>query len=894
MGGDLNVGPPPLFHRFFRWFCHPAIVRYVEGDLLELYEERVRKQGRFRANIRFMIDVILLLRPSIIRPAEGYSRLNMYGMLKNYIVVSWRNLMRFKLFSFVNVFGLALGMSVCLLLILMLSDQHRYEQFNTKRDRVYRVITHAPNGRQPYATTPFPLGNFLGANYPAIEKTATLFPGVGGDALANGRVVEMRGYFADPAFFDLFDFQLEMGDRRSALANARSMVVTRELADYLFPADNPIGKVVRFSDRHLPFPIRTDGDDQAAVDWGEFTITGVINPDLYRSHLKFDVLVSGSTLPGLHANHLVDNLEENWEWYFKAYTFVLLRANKTKDDLSFALNDALKRHESVIQADYAKGLSFGYQPLPEIQLGLMGNDTNNRLPIQGYWFLGLLAIVVIVSACVNYTNLSIARALTRAKEIGIRKVTGAARGSLMMQFLCESIVVALIALAFAVSFLLLLRPAFKGLWVNRYLDFELPLEPAVFGWFFLFALGIGVIAGLFPAFRMSGYQPIAALKKTEAGGPSRGRMRTVLSVIQFSFSLLFITTSILVFNQFRHYMTFDYGIATENVVNVELQGADYQKVSTAFAGLPGVVAVSASDLIPAAGRTNGLEVRLTPTSEPVKSWALNASEGFVDNLGLQFLAGSQVLPSNDSTSIHVLVNEALITKLGIDHPASAVGLALDGNEPGRPFIVTGVLKNFRHQLPINTHEIGPLVIFNRPSHFKYLNVRVAATSGAALIAEMQEKWKGIDPLHPMKYEYYDRELAATHEAISDLVAILGSIAVLAVAIACLGLLGMATYMTERRRKEVGIRKAMGAVDWGIAVLLSRGFIKIIAASVMIGAPLSYFLNNFWLQYLPNRVEFGFTTVCIATILLMIPGLVTISSQTYHASKAKPIDTLREE
>ncbi len=889
----MKVGPPRLFHRFFRWFCHPAIVRYVEGDLLELYYERVRRKGPFIANVRFAVDVIMLFRPSIIRPAEGYTRLNHYGMLKNYLTVSWRNLMRFKLFSFINVFGLALGMSLCLLLILMIGDQNRYEQFNTKKDRIYRVITNAPGGKQPYATTPFPLGNFLASNYPTIEKTVTLLPGVGGDVASTDRTREMRGYLTGPSFFEVFDFQLELGNAQAALVAPRSIVITKELANYLFAAENPIGKVVQFSDRKLSFPIRTDGNDQAPVSWGAFTVTGVIDQAKYKSHLQFDVLMSAATLPILRSSQLVDDLENNWEWYFKTYTFALLKPDKTIDDLSFALTDAVTRNESAIRADYAKGLTFGIQPLSEIQLGLIGNDTNNRLPIQGYWFLGFLAVIIIVSAVVNYTNLSIARALTRAKEIGIRKVTGAARRSLIFQFLCESIVVSLLALFFATGILLMIRPAFKGLWVNRYLNFELPLEPSVMGWFVFFAIGIGVVAGLFPAWRMSGYQPIAALKKVESTGSSRGRMRKALSVVQFAFSLLFITTSILVFNQFKHYMSFDYGIATENVVNVDLQGVDYQKLATAFQGVAGVVSVSASDLIPAAGRTNGIEVKLTPTSEPVKGWVIHASENFVENLGLTLVAGSTVQPSQDSLTTRILVNEALIRQLGIDNPASAVGVALEGGQ-NHTWVIHGVVKDFRHQLPINTNDIGPLVIFNRPSQFKFLNVRVAANGGAPLIAELQEKWKLVDPTHVMKYEYYDRELASTHEAISDLVTILGTIAFMAVVIACLGLLGMATYMTERRRKEVGIRKAMGAANWGIALLLSKGFIQMMVVAIVIGAPMSYFLNNFWLQYLPNRVEFGPTTVLIAVVLLIIPGFITVSSQTYHASKTKPVDILREE
>jgi putative ABC transport system permease protein len=815
-------------------------------------------------------------------------------MLKNYIKVALRNIRKYRTFSFINVFGLALAMSVCLLVILMLADQRRYDRFNTKSNNTYRILTNAPNGRQPYATSPFPLASYLASNYPVVEDAVTMLPGVGGDAQYGQRLTQMKGYFTGPSFFRVFDFDLEKGSEETALDDARSIVITSDLARYLFSDEDPMGKVIQFADRKLPFPIEHDDSGSTPVDWGSFTVTGIIDASKYKSHLRFDVLMSASTLPVLYPEKKAEDLSNNWEWYFRPYTYVLLRDGKTPADLNLALADAVKRKEASLQAEHAKGLSLQAQPLDDIQMNLKGNDTNNRMPIQGYYFLGILALVIMISACLNYTNLSIARAMTRAKEIGIRKVTGANKRALVSQFLGESIIISLLALVMSIVMLQALRPAFKSLWLNQFLEFELPADPMVYLLFTGFALFVGLIAGIYPAFRMSAYQPIMALKKQESGRTSAWGLRKALTVSQFCVSLLFITTSILIFNQFRHYMSFDYGMATENIVNVNLQGHDHRKVANELSQVPGVVSISATDLIPAAGRTNGTSIRKPGETEYKQAYAICGDEHFIDNLGLTLIAGKNVLPSNDSTTSQVVVNEDLVRSMGYSQPSQAIGEVLESKWDKQPLRIVGVVKDFRYKLLINSHEIGPLLIFNRPWNFSYVNIKVSTNDVPALISALDARWKAIDPIHIFKYEFYDDELAATNQGIFDIVSVLGFISFLAIVIACLGLLGMAMYMTERRKKEVGIRKVLGAADWGIVVLLSKTFLKVLTIAVLIGAPMSYFINNLWLEMLPNRVGFGFGTIISATLLLLMLGLITVGSQTIRASRSKPVETLKDE
>jgi putative ABC transport system permease protein len=885
--------PPRFLLEFFRWFCHPELQKYIEGDLLELYNERLKLGSKRKADWGLAGDVLLLLRPSIIRPAQSVDYINPHDMFKNYFKVGIRNILKYKVFSFINVFGLAVAMSLCMLIILMLADQRRYDAFHEKKARIYRILSTYDGARQGYATSPYPLAAALKAEYTVAEDAVTLMPGVGGDASYQQHIATMRGYFADPSFFNVFSFDLVQGDKKTALTAPFSVIISKALAEQLFEHENPLGKVIDFSDRQLAFPLEYAGIGAAPVEWGSLTVTGVMDEGAYKSHLVFDALVSTSTRQALIDGKKAEDLSNNWEWFYRAYTYVLLQPDKNEDDLNTALSDLVAHKYANLKFDQAKGFTLIGQPLTDIQTNLQGNDVNNRLPRIGYYFLSILATIVMVLACLNYTNLSTARALTRAKEIGVRKVAGANRTALVFQFLSESIITSLLALAMAVGLLLFIAPAFKGLWVNQYLNFELPSTFEVYGVFIGFAILVGIVAGLYPAFHLSLYQPIKALKNLGSAGAGKLGLRKVLSISQFVISLFFITTAILIYQQFKHYLEFDYGFTTKNIVNVQLQGHHYQKIAQAMGTVAGVSAISATDLIPAGSTNNNCELRKMNTSGDYFTLGkLMTDENFIDNLDLKIVAGKNLPVVSDSSSRFVLVNEAAVKSLGYTHPADILGQVFESKWGGELLEVVGVVKDFRYKLLINQHEIAPLVMQNVPSSFAYLNIKLASPNPMATVQRLEQAWKRVDPVHPFRYEFYDQQLAAQHQGVFDLVSILGFIAFLAITIACLGLLGMATYAAERRTKEVGIRKVLGAEDASIALLLSKEFMWMIAISIVIGAPLSYFVNNLWLQSLPNRVEFGLGILTLGVAILLALGLVTIGSQTWRASRAKPVDALK--
>ncbi|MDO6431125.1 ABC transporter permease [Flavitalea sp. BT771] len=812
-------------------------------------------------------------------------------MIFNYLKVGLRNILKYKGFSFINVFGLAAAMSVCMLIMLMLADQRSYDQFHINKKNIYRILCDAPEFRHPYATSPFPLARKLKNESPAVREATSLVMGVGGDALYNGRTVEMRGYFADTSFFDVFSFELGKGSLDAALRAPNSMVLSAEAAHRLFNDEDPIGRTVEFSDRGLSV-FSGGGESSVPVKWGIYTITGVLADKAYKSHLKFDVLVSLSSMPALINSKKMEDLGANWKNFFRCYTYALLAPGKTESDLNVSLH-------RIVSTTYAgfpdlKQFSMTGQRLTSISPGiLLGNEPNIVLPRIVYYFLSVLAFVIMLSACLNYTNLSIARALTRAKEIGVRKVNGATRKNIVLQFLSESILMALSALIMAVLFLLLIRAAFLNLWVNQSLHFSLDGGFWVYLGFAGFALLIGLVSGIYPAFYLSGFQPLKALRNFASLRPGKLGMRKILSIVQFSVSLIFIISSILIFNQSMHFLKFDYEFNSKNIVNIDLQGNEYHVVSGELAAVAGVEKISACDYVPVTGRSEGTSVKQAESRDDFKKvTVLQTDENFVDNLQLRLIAGRN-LPAGGPAGRYVLVNEAATRALGYKYPGEIIGHVLVSKwNDTIPLVVTGVLKDFHMNL--DHDQIEPLLIQNQTALFKYANVRIASRDLRGTLAALERKWKLIDPIHPLRYQFFDDQLAATSQGFFDVVSILGFLAFLAVTIACLGLLGMATYTTERRLKEVGVRKVLGASHRGIVLLLSASFIRVLIWSVLIAAPLSYMLNTLWLRKFPNRVEFGIGTIGLGTLVLLALGLLTIGSQTLRAAKQDPAKVLRTE
>lgn len=817
-------------------------------------------------------------------------------MFYNYFKTGLRNILKYKVFSFINVFGLSVALSVCMLIILMLADQKSYDQFHAKKDRTYRVLSKIEESVVPNATSPFPLSSTMREDYSIVEDATHLLPGVGGDATYGTKTVEMRGFFADSSFFNVFSFDLEEGNRHTALSNPNTIVISRELATMLFEDEDAVGKRVEFTDRGLKLQKLDFGSDPGSksVEWGSFTITGVVDLQKYKSHIKFDMLVSTASLSALYQEEKVQDFTDHWRRYSLCYTYLVLKEGVSEQKLNASLEDLVKRKYS--EFDDLTGFKLIPQSLNLITPGkFAGNPISLHLPIEAYYFLGFLALVIMLSACLNFTNLSIARALTRAREIGVRKVTGARRKDLIFQFLSESVLTVLFALALAYLILLAVKPAFMGLWANQYLNFDLQGNASTYIFFLGLALMIGLLAGTYPALYLSRYAPVKVLKNINHEKPGKLGLRKSLSAFQFVVSLFFIITSLLIYHQFRHYLDFEYGFDSENLVNIPTQGNDYQSISNILSTVPEVIRVSASGFVPATAMSNGTTgVRKFRTEqEAVPFEYMSVDTSFIRNFGLTLVAGRN-LPAASKSNNAIVINEAAVKLLGYDHPSEVIGELVEAGIYENPVEVVGVMKDFKFQTPVMEDGIGPLMFRNQPERFSYLNVRIASTDITNTLTKLENQWKSVDPVHPFQYYFFEDQLVKVNQWLGDLVSIIGFIAFLAITIACLGMLGIATYTTERKNKEVGIRKVLGAAELNIALLLSRSFLTTLAVAIVIGAPISYMINQLWLQNFPNRVDFGWGTILIGSLLLLALGLLTIGSQTIRAARRNPVDTLRSE
>ena len=890
--------PPKAALRFFRWFCHPDLRSPIEGDLMELYYERVKESGKRKADLLFIKDILQLLRPGIVRSLKGSLKLNNYSMFKNYLKIGIRNILKHRTFSFINIFGLALAMTISLAIILLLADQTGYDQFHAKKDRIFRILTSRDGSGLNNASSPLPLGNYLKKNYPFIENSTTLLPKVGGDAIfldgQSRKNTEVRGFFADEHFFNIFDFELKIGNPWSALNSPNNIVLTSNVAYQLFNDSNPLGKIIQLTDRGLGL-IKIDMGSMkegTPKDFGSYVVTGVIDERKYKSHIKFDVLVSSSSLDALYNQNLLKDDSQNWNRYSNGYTYVLLKESSNTSQLKTALEDVVSVNYS--ENETLSKLELIPQTLTEISPGIFtGNPISLSLPIEAYYILISLAVIIMLSACLNYANLSIARITSRTKEIGVRKVNGASKKNLRTQFLTESILTSFCALLLAIFILIMIQPLLDSLWFTGVFTFNLVANTEVLLAFLGFTIIVGLIAGIYPSLIVSRFTPLKALKNAVSTKANKIGLKTTLNVVQLGFSLFFIITSLLIGRQFNHFVDFDYGFNPDDLVNIPLQGNDYKTMINEFESVAGIDNISASEFVPSLMYRHGSSIRRTPDTEWLNAEKISINQNFTENLGLQLVAGEQLNPDIISFD-KILVNQTFLKKLGFEDSNAAIGQEVFVNGRKNPSIIVGVVSNFNFESPFMGDGEMPLIMYHDPQEFSYLNIKVPAKGFNTTMASLQSMWEKVDPFHPFKYYRYNEQIARSNSWLRDLVSIIAFITVLSIVISCLGLLGMAVYTTERRVKEVGIRKVLGASAFQLFGLLSKSFLKVLLISICISAPLSFLVNNFWLENIPNHVSFGIGTMLSGIIILITLVFLTISSQILSVSGRNPIDSIKYE
>ncbi|MBL0355880.1 MAG: ABC transporter permease [Chitinophagaceae bacterium] len=812
-------------------------------------------------------------------------------MIKNYFKTAWRNLMKNKTFSLINIIGLAVSMSVCLLIILIIADQKSYDRFHTKRDRIYRIATEGKNGNQmATASSALPLGQELKEGYTGIEATASLVKSIGGDVFYNDKVASGGGYFADGNLFKIMDFKLAQGDAATALNNPFSIVLTEELATQLFYNENPVGKIVQFNDKGINPSGPETGNKETA--YGQFTVTGVLKPNPGKTSLPFKLLASLSTVPALTRDSKLSYPPGDWNNVWTSYTYVLMEKGKTEADLQNILNKVADKQyadptggQFVLKAEALEALTPGRA---------IGNITHISLPRPVLIFLCILCLIIMLSACLNYTNLSVARSLTRAKEVGIRKVAGASRKQIFGQFIAESVLVSFIALIFSFLLLLLLQPLFTGLWLNRFFNISFSYNVKLYTVFLGFSLLVGFIAGFLPSAYISVLNPVQVFKSVNSIRIFKGlTIRKVLLVVQFSVSLIFIISASLIYSQTNHVFNFDYGFNKDNVINIKLYKTEnYQRFAQTISTNKNIIVVSACGYPPASGIQNGTMVfKFDGIKDSLQANYIDIDGKCLDVWDLKLVAGKNLpaIPA-DSSGQYMLVNEKMVAAFRYPSAAAAVGqhLQVDGGNVE----IAGVVKDFQF-LEVN-RGVEPLMLRNRQREFGYVTVRIAANNIPETVGFLQAAWKKVNPNTKFEYEFFDSQVHMMHLMLKDAASIIGFLAFLAVLVSCLGLLGMAVYTAETKRKEVGIRKVLGSGVYQIITLLSKGFMILLAIAVLIATPIAYLLNSVWLQFFASRVSIGPAILLLSISMLAFISLSIVLSQAWRVSRINPVKSLRTE
>lgn len=807
-------------------------------------------------------------------------------MIRNHILVAIRNIRRHKFFSAINILGLSVSMAVCLAVIMLIADQLMYDKFNTAGDRIFRVITRpvtsagADTGGMDNSTSPMPLREELMNNYTGISQVVRLKRGFGNHWMeVEGRDINIpvAGYFADPEVLQFFQYELEEGDPATALKNPFTVVLTRDAADRLFKEPNPVGLTLK-------------------VDKDLYTVTGVLKKNGHKSHIVFDGLASMATVNSMEAAGRMSHALDNWFNFWDGWTYVMASEGESPEQISEHLARIFRDHIASNRDPEQYRARFVLQPLFDITPGaFINNPIGPSMPWIIVTFLGGLAAIIMLTSCFNFTNLSIARALSRAREIGVRKVNGANRRNILFQFLAESVVVAGFAFVIGLVGTWLIKPMLLQLNFARLFQWDLSANFQVYLFCLLFAITVGLVAGIVPAIMLSGFQPVKVLKKLhDVRLFSRMGLRKGLIVVQFSLSLIFVFSVIVLHNQLDLFLGKDHGFRHDHNIIVRLNGAAYEPFKTALSQHAGIESIAAASHLPATGESRGSGF----TNDALgKDWAtllfFTTDEHYTENLELPFVAGRGFDTVNPGQNVNkIIINEEAVTALRYTSPGDAVGQELLFQDDSTRKTIIGVLKNYNHQILIS--NISPMALMYDPPSASLVHVKYTGSLNAAMNA-ISTSWKAVHPDFRLDAATMDEKMEIFYQTtIGDLVRVVSVIALLAVFISCMGLMGMATYATETRVKEISIRKVLGSTDGQIVKLLSNGFMKLILLSLIIGTPLAWLLNNQWLQMLAYRTSIDATVICISGGVLIVLGMLTVGSQTIRAVFMNPADNLRND
>ena len=764
-------------------------------------------------------------------------------------------------------------MSVCMLIIVVILDQFSYDEIHTKKERIYRIQQVDSLSEVPLkmASNPYALGIELRDNYAIAEKVVILNNSFGGEGLYKDTRLEFNGLYTSTAFFDVFDFKLQDGSVEEILDEPYTMVLSRETADKFFGDEDPIGKFIEID------------------TLGAYEVKGVMAKTNEKSHIQFEALISLSTLEILDQKRDEPRFVNNWTTSWGSWIYLLLYEDSDLGNIQQILDQiSIEKYKD----DDEHNLSFYLQPFDKIVPGpLLGNEIGVFLPKVFILFMAGLALVIIISAAFNYTSLSVARSMLRAREVGVRKTFGATRSQVIIQFLLEAVVIAVISLILAFALLQYLLPAFSGMQMMSLLEIRPEQNIKIYLWFLIFALVTGLLSGVLPAVFISAFKPVFVLKGiTNIRFFSRITLRKILLVTQFVFSMVFIISILLIFKQMNFMINIDLGFDAEVVYDINLQGKDFSKVKAEYSQLPEVVNISASSHIPAEGNIWGVDIRLKTEDEKYEANYFSVDENYIETMGLDLIAGKN-FPENMSTENEkfVIASEMTVEHFQLGTAQEAIGTTLILDDSTMVEII-GIIKNYQYAAVFL--NLKPMLLRYIPDRHRHAFLRLDSPNMTATVSKLERTWEKIDPYHDLNGDFLDGRIKFYYTFFEDIMYTVGFATLLAIIIAGFGLLGMATYSTQTRMKEIGIRKVFGAEVNHIIFLVSKSYLWLMLIAAVIGGIIAYLVNNLWLQYLSKRVDFGIGTILAGVFIVVIVGLLTISSQTLKAAQTKPAKTLK--
>jgi putative ABC transport system permease protein len=816
------------------------------------------------------------------------------SMFRNFLKIAVRNLLKRKGFTLINILGLATGMAVCLLIVLFIRDELNYDNFFDKGDRIYRVVCerHYPGRVTSYALIPLSIGEAIGREFPSVEQSTRLFNFLGNGNLylrvGDKTFEESQVLGADSNFFKVFSCPLLEGDPLTALQKPNTVVLNESTARRFFGSvSGAMGKT-----------IQPDGGKA-------LTVSGVCRDLAPNSHLIFDLLVANAGFPN-KPNYIG----------FSAYTYLLLNKNASYRELESKLPRVVEKYVAP-EIDKLTGQSFnqyqaagnGYryllQPLPKIHLG---SDLDAELrpngSLKAVYIFGVIAIVILVLACINFINLSTARSVERAKEVGIRKTFGSGKNALVNQFLLESIVVSLLGLVVALGLIAAMIPVFNKISGKdlSMLYFLTPLSILILTGF---AIAVGLVAGFYPALVLSSFKPILVLKGKFKSTAYGVLLRNGLVVFQFAISVILIICTLTVNLQMKYVLGDKLGFKKDHLIVVQradLLGDKTKAFGDELAKIGSVETVSSNSSMPGVQNFFGISFQVIGAKEPMTGRGVIVDEQYAKTLDLQMKEGRFFSRDFATDTLALVLNEKAVDELGLKDPIGARLTSPDpfvGAPDGKPYVYTvvGVLRDFHYQ---SLHQkITPLIFMNTRKFgnvqaFMAVRIKGGGDDFSATLQAIGRTWKQFVPEKPFHYEFLDQNLAEQYKAEQTMRSLFTIFSLLAIFIACIGLLGLAAYATQQRMKEIGIRKVLGAGTGSIITMLSGDFLKLIAISALLAFPLAWWAMHVLLQDFAYRIDMPWWAFPTAGGLAAFIALGTISFQAIQAALTNPVTSLRSE